>query len=129
MRRLQTRHLNNLLSFDRIGRLIDAETTQTDYYSALAMLQDVREGIWSEVRGGVSVDIYRRNLQRSYLDRMAYLMTDEGPDRGRSWNGFESTLIFDVNTSDIRPLVRGELARLQRNLKAAKNNNIKTTTI
>ncbi len=128
MRRLQSRHLNNLLSFDRIGRLIDAETTQAEYYSALEMFQDLREGIWSEARSGGNVDIYRRNLQRSYLDRMEYLMTDKGPTRRGSRNGFEGTLVFDVNTSDVRPLVRGELVALQRSLKSAKNRNINTVT-
>lgn len=128
MRRLQSRHLNNLLSFDRIGRLIDAETTQAEYYSALEMFQDLREGIWSEARSGGNVDIYRRNLQRSYLDRMEYLMTDKGPTRRSSRNGFEGTLVFDVNTSDVRPLVRGELVALQRSLKSAKNRNINTVT-
>ncbi|HIB47337.1 MAG TPA: DUF5117 domain-containing protein [Flavobacteriaceae bacterium] len=128
MRRLQSRHLNNLLRFDRIGRLIDAETTQAEYYSALEMFQDLREGIWSEARSGGNVDIYRRNLQRSYLDRMEYLMTDKGPTRRSSRNGFEGTLVFDVNTSDVQPLVRGELVALQRSLKSAKNRNINTVT-
>ncbi|HBR53813.1 MAG TPA: zinc-dependent metalloprotease [Flavobacteriaceae bacterium] len=128
MRRLQSRHLNNLLRFDRIGRLIDAETTQAEYYSALEMFQDLREGIWSEARSGGNVDIYRRNLQRSYLDRMEYLMTDKGPARRSSRNGFEGTFVFDVNTSDVRPLVRGELVALQRSLKSAKNRNINTVT-
>ena len=129
MRRLQTRHLNNLLRFDRIGRLIDAETTQNEYYSALAMMQDIRNGLWSEAIKGGNVDIYRRNLQRSYLDRMAYLMTNKGPTaRGRGRVGFESALIFNVNTSDVRSLVRGELVALQRKLRNAKNRNINTVT-
>ena len=128
MRRLQARHLNNLLSFDRIGRLIDAETTQANYYSALEMLQDVRGGIWSEASSGGDVDIYRRNLQRSYLDRMEYLMTDKGPTPRRGRVGFEGTLIFDVNTSDVRPLVRGELMALERRLKSAKNRRVNTIT-
>lgn len=128
MRRLQTRHLDNLLSFDRLGRLIDAETTNTDYYSALEMLQDLRSGIWSEASKGGNVDIYRRNLQRSYLDRMEYLMTNKGPEPRGGSIGFERTLTFDVTTSDVRPLVRGELRELQRQLKTAKNRSVNTVT-
>jgi len=75
-RRVQTRHLNGLLSFDRIGRLIDAETINSEYYSALTFFRDLRRGIWSEATQGRNVGIYRRNLQRSYLDRMEYLMTN-----------------------------------------------------
>tara|TARA_A100000171_G_scaffold53072_1_gene76159 strand:+ start:4067 stop:6550 length:2484 start_codon:yes stop_codon:yes gene_type:complete len=128
MRSLQTRHLNNLLSFDRLGRLIDAETTNTEYYSALDMLNELRTGLWSEASTGSNVDIYRRNLQRSYLDRMEYLMTDEGPKSRRGNIGYESTLTFDVSTSDIRPLVRGELVALQRQLNSAKRRSVNTVT-
>ncbi|MAZ73075.1 MAG: zinc-dependent metalloprotease [Flavobacteriaceae bacterium] len=128
MRRLQARHLDNLLSFDRLGRLIDAETTNIEYYSALEMLQDVRSGIWSEVNSGGNVNIYRRNLQRSYIDRMEYLMTKESPKARRGSIGFEGTLTFDVSTSDVRPLVRGELVALQRQLNLAKRRSVNTVT-
>jgi hypothetical protein len=114
LRNVQGRHLNNILSFDRIGRLIDAETVNTSYYSALSMLGDLRNGIWSEARTAAKVDIFRRNLQRSYLDRMSYLMTAE-------MNRNFSPAYFDVNTSDIKALVRGELTTLKRRLTAIKS--------
>lgn len=128
VRRVQARHLDNLLSFDRMGRLMDAETTEVDYYSALEMLRDLRTGIWSEVRRGTNVDIYRRNLQRSYLDRMGYLMTDEGPSRRNNDSDYERTLVFDVSTSDVRTLVRGELKTLRFRLQAARNSAVNTIT-
>jgi hypothetical protein len=92
------------------------------------MLKDLRTGLWSEARKGGNVDIYRRNLQRSYLDRMQYLMTNKGPTSRGGRIGFEGTLTFDVNTSDVRPLVRGELGTLQRQLNSAKNRGINTVT-
>ncbi len=128
IRRTQSRYLNRLLSFDRLGRLIDAETTQTEYYSALEMLSDLRSGIWSETRRGASVDIYRRNLQRSYLDRMAFLMTDEGPKSRSGRPGFEGALRYDVSASDVRPLVRGELQKLKKTLRSARNASVDTMT-
>ncbi len=128
VRRVQARYLDRLLAFDRIGRLIDAETTQSNYYSALEMLSDTRKGIWSETSRGTSVDVYRRNLQRSYLKRMEYLMTDEGPERRSGRAGFEGGLYYDVAVSDVRPLVRGELTALRRTLRAARNAGINTIT-
>lgn len=118
----QARVVNGLLSFDRLGRLIDAETTQTNHYSALQMLTDMRQAIWKELNNKQTVDIYRRNLQRTYLDRMAYLMTNEGPSSRGSSIGFESTLTYNVNTSDVRALVRGELSSLLKQLERATNN-------
>ncbi len=128
VRRVQSRYLDRLLSFDRLGRLIDAETTQDEYYSALDMLGDTRKGIWSEMSRGTSVDLYRRNLQRSYLDRMEYLMTDEGPKRRPSRSGFEGGLTYNVSTSDVRPLVRGELKSLRSQLRAARNSGVDKET-
>ena len=121
LRRLQARHLNNILSFDRIGRLIDGETLDGERYSALEMLTDLRNGLWSEAYANRNVDIYRRNLQRTYLDRMAYLMTEEPSNRRSSRPGFEGRLRYDVRASDVRALVRGELNALRSRLRTAKN--------
>lgn len=120
LRSLQTRHLNNLLSFDRIGRLINAETTENEYYSALEMLQDVRRGIFNEVTSGKPTDLYRRNLQRAFVEQMEYLLTEE-MSRGRY-----GEVYYTVDQSDVRALVRGELKLLERQLKSARSSNTLT---
>ena len=81
------------------------------------MMTDLRSGIWSELRSGSSIETYRRNLQRAYIDRMEYLMTEEQseiPSRYQSWISRSNV---DVAQSDIRPVVRGELKNLQRDLR------------
>jgi len=127
LRKIQARHLHSILSFDRLGRLIDAETTQDTYYSALEMLRDLRKGIWREVTTGENATIYRRNLQRTYLDRMGMLMTNEGPNRF-GFSGFEEALIYNVSTSDVRSLIRGELRVLKNKLKTANSKEVNTLT-
>ncbi|MBF8149512.1 zinc-dependent metalloprotease [Winogradskyella sp. F6397] len=121
IRGLQARHLNNILSFERLGRLIDHNALDSKNYSALELLTDVRAGIWSEAKLGANVSVYRRNLQRVYLDAMFDLMTDElDPKRSRQY--------FNVNQSDIRALVRGELNVIKRMLTSASKRNIDTET-
>ncbi|NER13703.1 DUF5117 domain-containing protein [Leptobacterium flavescens] len=127
-RSLQTRQLNNILSFDRLGRLIDAETLNSDYYSALSMLRDLRNGLWSELRSSSKVDLFRRNLQRAYIDRMKSMMEQNPPVRRGGRPGFEGTLSYNVNQSDVRALVRGELKQLRSRLNAAKNRTTHTVT-
>ena len=59
----------------------------------------------------------RRNLQRAYIDRMAYVMTEDQtaiPSAYRSWI---SRTNVNVAQSDIRPIVRGELQTLQRQIR------------
>lgn len=130
VRSVQSRYLNRLLSFDRIGRLIDTESFESDYYSALEMMEDTRNGIWSELDRSASVDLYRRNLQRTYLNRMEYLMTDDGPEPHRRRPGYtaERSLRYEVSASDVRPLVRGELKALQTKLRATRNQRVNKIT-
>lgn len=42
IRRLQSRHLNNLLNFERFGRLINHEALDAKNYYALELLRDIR---------------------------------------------------------------------------------------
>jgi hypothetical protein len=121
IRSLQSRHLNNLLDFERLGRLIDHNAMDADNYSALDMLKDVRLGLWSETNSASNVSVFRRNLQRVYLDRMAYLMTEDiDPNRSRQY--------FNVNQSDVRALVRGELNQLKGTLMTASKRAVNTET-
>ncbi|MBO3116946.1 zinc-dependent metalloprotease [Winogradskyella sp. DF17] len=121
IRRLQSRHLNSVLGFERLGRLIDHNAINSENYSAYNLLKDIRLGIWKESSLGRSVDVYRRNIQRVYLDQMKYLMTqDLDPNRSRQY--------FNVNQSDIRALVRAELNQLKRTLIAASKTAINAET-
>ena len=118
VRETQERTLNNLLDFGRMARLIEnGEINGNEAYSLMDMMTDLRSGIWSELRNGNSIETYRRNLQRAYINRMEYLMTEEQseiPSRYRSWISRSNV---DVAQSDIRPVVRGELKNLQRDLR------------
>ncbi len=121
IRSVQSRHLNNLLNFERMGRLIDHKAIDGSNYSALDMLRDLRLGLWSETKSASNVAVFRRNLQRVYLDRMTYLMIEDlDPKRTRQY--------FNVNQSDVRALVRGELNQLKRNLNAASKMALDTET-
>jgi len=118
MRAAQARHLTNLLSLDRIGRLLNAETVSTNYYSAVDLFDDVRKGIFQP---NGSLDIYQRNLQRAFVEHMSYLMTGE-LQRGRGGD------YYDVSQSDVRSLVRGELKTLQSIVRSKSRGTSDTIT-
>ncbi|MEL0650404.1 zinc-dependent metalloprotease [Algibacter sp. TI.3.09] len=103
----QNSFLNKLLSQEILERLIDHETIDANNYSALELLQDVRKGLWTEANATKNVDIYRRNLQRAYIERMAFLMTE---------------------SSDVRALARGELSVLKKIVISASYRSTETTT-
>jgi hypothetical protein len=117
IRNTQERTLGNILDFGRMARLIEnREINGRDSYELLDMMSDLRTGIWSELRSGGEISTYRRNLQRAYINRMDYLMTQEQQN-----SRFSSGTSVDVGQSDIRPVVRGELVTLQRNIRNASN--------
>ncbi|VAV86122.1 FIG00552894: hypothetical protein [hydrothermal vent metagenome] len=120
IRGIQTRTLNNILDFGRMERMIENETINgNNAYSFLSMMRDLRQGIWSELRTGRSIDTYRRNLQRAYIDRMEFLMTNEQSQIPAAFRRFVRRTNVNVNQSDIRAVVRAELKSLQRSVRAA----------
>ena len=83
-------------------------------YDALDMVSQLQKGIWSEEYKGTEIDIYRRNLQKAYLDRMNFLL-NEKPATSR----FGTPV--NISQSDIRSIARGELVKLQQQLKSTQN--------
>ncbi|MEQ9309527.1 MAG: zinc-dependent metalloprotease [Balneolaceae bacterium] len=108
--------LNNVMSPDRIARLVDNETrADGETYTAFEMMDELRGGVWSELRANQNIGVHRRHLQRAYIERAEYLMTEE-PPRG----GFFGSN-YDVSQSDIRPIVRNELTILKRDINNRLN--------
>ncbi len=129
IRQRQVGVLNNVLNPGRMQRLIEAGARGGNSAYALGdMMTDLRQTVWSELGrgGGNSIDTYRRNLQRGYLERMQFLMTEEPPaPQGRF--GRQATRV-DVSQSDIRPFVRGELNVLKGQIGTALRRNLDTAT-
>lgn len=112
IRELQGKTLNNILDFGRMARMIENESINaSDSYSLLEMMEDLRDGIFSELKTTRSIDTYRRNLQRLYINRLSYLMSNEQKGRNRSK--------VDVNQSDIRSVARAELRTLDDDIRRA----------
>ncbi|WP_325450577.1 zinc-dependent metalloprotease [Gelidibacter sp.] len=119
IRSTQTRTLDNILDFGRMQRMSENETINgKDAYGLLAMMQDLRKGIFSELNTGKSIDAYRRNLQRGYIDRMGYLMTKEQTPVPANFRRFVSRTNVDVSQSDIRAITRAELKTLESTIKS-----------
>ncbi|MFH4967278.1 zinc-dependent metalloprotease [Gaetbulibacter sp. M240] len=129
IREYQVRTLNNLLDFGRMARMSENETiNRQNAYSLLNMMQELRSGVWSELNSGKSIDLYRRNLQRAYLERMSYLMTEEQRELSSRFRRYSTRTNVDVNQSDIRAITRAELKTLERSIRAGLNRTSNTMT-
>ncbi len=111
LRNFQVNRLNNLLDPARMQRLIESEVfSPDDAYGLLEFLSDLQTGVWSELASAAPIDTYRRNLQRGYIERLAFLMTEE-PQTDPSRFLWQTPV--NVSQSDIRPFVRGQLTELR----------------
>ena len=120
IRNFQSRTLNRLLEHGRMARLIENEALNTsEAYTLLDMMSELRSGLWSELRSGRTIDVYRRNLQRAYVDRMEFLMTKEQPKIPANIRRFVVRTNVNASQSDIRAVVRAELTTLRRDAKSA----------
>ncbi len=122
IRSRQTSLLNNVASPQMIGRLIEwSERSEGDTYTPFELMDDLRVAIWKELDDNrPTIDVFRRNLQRGYIERMEYLMTEE-PTVPARWAQFFS-IDVDVSQSDIRPIVREQLQLLLDDVEGAIGN-------
>ncbi|MEM6687160.1 MAG: zinc-dependent metalloprotease [Bacteroidota bacterium] len=118
IRAMQVRNLNRILSLGRMARVMENEALNgNEAYKILDMMRDLRNGVWTELRSGKTIDTYRRNLQRAYIDRLAYLMTAKSPRRPRFNSDYVKFTPLNTSQSDLRAVVRAELNTLKRNIR------------
>jgi hypothetical protein len=102
-----------------LGRLIEWNSrVDGDTYTTFEMMDDLRNAIWSELDSNSEVNVYRRNLQRAYVERMEYLMTEEPSVPPQFAQYFDINV--DVSQSDIRPIVRDQLQQLLQEVKRSQ---------
>ena len=126
IRSTQSRTLNSLLDFGKMARLIENEAINgKNAYSLIEMMTDLRKGIFNEIYKNKTIDVYRRNLQLAYLDRISYLMSNEQGSTP-SWARNYVTSV-KVSQSDIRTVAANQLIELRKDLKKHKNKSDKMT--
>ena len=111
MTKYQNRFLRTLLNTKTLKRMIDAAIIQEDNYTTVDMISDLSNGIFSEAKTTKSVDLHRRNLQKSFISNMANLMKNAA-----------------TKNTDISSIVRGELTTLKYNLNLASKRTVNKIT-
>ncbi|MDG2492798.1 MAG: zinc-dependent metalloprotease [Flavobacteriaceae bacterium] len=120
VRGLQVRTLNQLLSFDRLARVIENETLNgTNSYGLLDLMNNLSDGLWKEVKAGKTPDTYRRNLQRAHIERLTYLLTND-QKLSENQKRYGGVTLVNVEQSDIRAVARMNLMNLYKLIKTKK---------
>lgn len=104
VRTAQTGIMGQILQAQRLDRM--AEQYAIDgpkiAYAPLELLTDLRNGVWTELnKPGSPINVYRRNVQRAYIDNMDARLNGGG------------------SSAEVRSLVKGELRILDRQIETA----------
>ena len=130
IRTLQETTLNSLTDVGRLSRLIETGTgvlgqTTTPGYSLIEFMTDLQNGIFKELTTNKPVDLFRRNLQKVYAEKLIAVLNTPPSSGGAAtpFGGagfrFNPGPVTDIRKSDIMSVVRGQLVSLQRSIGAA----------
>jgi hypothetical protein len=116
---------NGVLDPGRLQRMSESMAQLgKDAYATDDLLEDLRKGIWSEVYARKSIDIYRRNLQKAFVETLGNIIN--GQNTGVRFLGLSSRTssefgITNVNVriSDIISVAKGTLRTLKTDIAAA----------
>ncbi|MBR9991193.1 MAG: zinc-dependent metalloprotease [Gemmatimonadetes bacterium] len=111
----QVRSLATVLNDGRMERLLEWEGTEpsrSNVYTLVAMLGDVRGGVWQEVSASRPViDVFRRGLQNQYLSLIDRKLNPPPPTNPNAPPAGPS--------DDVRSHLRGELVSLREDVRRA----------
>jgi hypothetical protein len=113
--------LKSLLSAARLYRLaVCAERYGAAVYSVDDLLTDAKKGVWGELATGATIDPYRRNLQKQYVQSLIALINPE-PAVVLPGNLPRGLVIFtgDIRFTDVPSIARAQLVALRTEIGAA----------
>ena len=106
IRGIQDRSLALLFNPDRMTRILENNALDSESYSALNMMDDLVKGIYGELESGENISLYRRNLQRTFIEGLERMIQNER-------NEYEH--------SDIPALARGTLNNIKSKIEGAQS--------
>jgi len=118
---VQANVLKGLLSSSRLYRM---STCVSRYGSAAygvdEMMADAKKGVWGELAAASPIDIYRRNLQKVYVDALVNLLNATPPAIPA---GLPPGLLLlfggDIKNTDVPSIARAQLVDLRSEIQAA----------
>jgi hypothetical protein len=114
---LQSAVLNKLLNGMTLDKLVEFEAYDPQKaYTATEMLNDLKKGIWAELDGTKTIDLYRRNLQKLYVEKLIALVKP-APASAPMNQSMPAPELSKVN--DASSIVKGQIRTLAADIKKA----------
>jgi hypothetical protein len=118
---VQANTLKSLLSAARLYRLtVCTGRYGSSAYSVDDLLTDAKKGVWTELATGATIDIFRRNLQKVYVESLISLVNPPPPVMLPA--GLPRGLVIftgDIKNTDVPSIARAQLVDLKNEIAAA----------
>jgi len=119
--RLQMVTLSRILSVSTLTKLISAESIDgASAYKVTDLFADLNTSIFSELKGNQPIDVYRRNLQKIYIDALISILKPAPAQiapMGAGRSGAEPRGL-SASSSDVYSVVKGQLSELNETISA-----------
>lgn len=109
--------LGSVMGVSSLNKLLNATLSKTPTYTIDELFSDIKKGVWSELYDGQQIDLYRRNLQKAYVDNLKKMLTATAAG-GYTAQQMQQYNIVDVQTNDISTLVKMHLTELKGDIEA-----------
>jgi hypothetical protein len=117
---LQDNILGRLISHSTLGKLLRFEEAEANAYTAVEMLTDLKKGIWSELATRQAIDMYRRNLQKAYVEKLISIVKPAPTSTSTPTVIFGASATSSVSSNnDVISLAKLQLRTLQSDIRAA----------
>jgi hypothetical protein len=118
---VQDNIVSRLISARTLGKLVDAEAEQgTAAYRITDLLADVRKGIWTELSTNATIDVYRRQLQKTHIKALdAVLNPAPAPASAAAAAAMRFGPVVDTDKSDVKAAVRAHMIALKSQISTA----------
>lgn len=112
--------INRLVSANTLGKLFEMEAALgNNAYKATDFMNEMRRAIFSEVYSKTATDVYRRNLQKMFTERLISLLPSSAPATGQLSITIQITPSLSPKNTDTYSLVKGTLRTIRADVKAA----------
>lgn len=116
----QTPVLDRILSATTLIKLINNEANDgAESYQASIFLNDVKKGIFSEIYTRKNIDVFRRNLQKSYVQHIIQLLSSGDSQVTNPMMIMFGVQPADPTKSDVSSIARAHLVSLRTDMRAA----------
>jgi hypothetical protein len=104
---IQKRTLDRLISKYTIDKMLrDEAYNDSNAYTAINMFSDMKKSIWSELTNGKAIDIYRRNLQKNYVNALISIIDTKNTNPQTQTRASDATGIARTQLIDLRQSIR-----------------------